>query len=64
MCFPYRVRFESDLFSPWRIMAPKSKITAAVFQEWYGDLVAREFPNCITARTLQVALANRKVSFF
>ena len=44
----------------WRIMAPKSKLTAAVFQERYGDLVARDFPHCITARTLQVALANRQ----
>ena len=23
MCFPYRVRFESDFVSRWRIMAPK-----------------------------------------
>ena len=64
MWFPYRVRFELDLFSPWRIMAPKSKITAAVFQERYGDLVAREFSHCITARTLQVALGNRQFFFF
>ena len=41
-------------------MAPKSKITAAVFQETYGDLVAGEYPHCTTAYTLRVALANRQ----
>ena len=41
-------------------MAPKAKLTAAVFQERYGDLVSEHFSQYTTARTLRVALSDRK----
>ena len=41
-------------------MAPKVKLTAALFQELYGDLVTEHFAQYTTARTLRVALAERK----
>ena len=41
-------------------MAPKAKLTAAVFQERYGDLVSEHFSQYTTARTLRVALSNHK----
>ncbi len=57
VCFQFRDQlFEVIVL---RIMAPKSKITAAVFQERYGDLVAREYAHCATAYALRVALAKR-----
>ena len=42
------------------IMAPKSKLNAAVFQERHGELVSREYAEYTTPRTLRVALAKRK----
>ena len=42
-------------------MAPKSvRLTAVEFQERYGELVAQEYSECQTARTLQVALGKRR----
>ena len=41
-------------------MAPKVKLTAAVFQDRYGDLVSEHFSQYTTAHTLRVALAARK----
>ena len=41
-------------------MAPKSKITASVFQERYGNLVSREFSEMDTPYKLMKALAARK----
>ena len=41
-------------------MAPKKKLTAALFQELYGDLVSEHFAEYTTARTLRVALSQRK----
>ena len=41
-------------------MAPKVKLTAAVFQERYGDLVSEHFSQYTTAHTLRVALSERK----
>ena len=41
-------------------MAPKGKLTAALFQEWYGNLVSEHFGQYTTARTLRVALAERQ----
>ena len=41
-------------------MAPKGKLTAARFQEWYGNLVSEHFVQYTTARTLRVALAERQ----
>ena len=41
-------------------MAPKVKLTAVVFQERYGDLVSELFSQYTTARTLRVALSERK----
>ena len=40
--------------------APKVKLTAALFHELYGDLVSEHFAEYTTARTLRVALAQRK----
>ena len=41
-------------------MAPKVKLTAALFQERYGNLVSEQFARYTTARTLRVALSERK----
>ena len=41
-------------------MAPKSKLTAAGFQEKYGDLVSEHFAQYTTAHSLRVALAARR----
>ena len=41
-------------------MAPKAKLTAAVFQQKYADLVSLEYTHCKTAYTLQAALSQRK----
>ena len=41
-------------------MAPKVKLTAALFQERYGDLVSEHFSQYTTAHTLRVALSERK----
>ena len=41
------------------LMAPKAKLTAALFQERYGDLVSREHADGATAYTLRVALGKR-----
>ena len=41
-------------------MAPKVKLTAALFQERYGDLVSEHFAQYTTAHTLRVALSERK----
>ena len=41
-------------------MAPKAKLTAACFQEKYGDLVAEHFAQYTTAHSLRVALAARR----
>ena len=40
--------------------APKVKLTAALFHERYGSLVTEDFAQYTTARTLRVALAERK----
>ena len=41
-------------------MAPKGKLTAALFQERYGNLVSEHFAQYTTARTLRVALSERQ----
>ena len=41
-------------------MAPKKKLTAALFQELYGNLVSEQFAEYTTARTLRIALSHRK----
>ena len=41
-------------------MAPKMKLTAALFNERYGALVSEHFAQYTTAITLRVALSNRK----
>ena len=41
-------------------MAPKVKLTAALFQERYGNLVSEHFAQYTTAHTLRVALSERK----
>ena len=41
-------------------MAPKKKLTAALFQERYGNLVSEHFAQYTTARTLRIALSERK----
>ena len=41
-------------------MAPKLKLTAAGFQEKYGDLVSEHFAQYTTAHSLRVALAARR----
>ena len=41
-------------------MAPKVKLTAALFHELYGNLVSEHFAEYTTARTLRVALSQRK----
>ena len=41
-------------------MAPKVKLTAALFQERYGSVVSEHFAQYTTARTLRVALSQRK----
>ena len=41
-------------------MAPKLKLTAAGFQEKYGDLVSDLFAQYTTAHSLRVALAARR----
>ena len=41
-------------------MAPKLKLTAALFHERYGDLVSEHFAQCTTAHTLRIALSQRK----
>ena len=41
-------------------MAPKEKLTAALFQERYGTLVSEHFAQYTTARTLRVALSQRQ----
>ena len=41
-------------------MPPKGKLTAALFQERYGNFVAEHFAQYTTARTLRVALSERK----
>ena len=40
--------------------APKVKLTAALFHELYGNLVSEHFAEYTTARTLRVALSQRK----
>ena len=41
-------------------MAPKKKLTAALFQELYGDLVSEHFAQHTTAYTLRIALSQRQ----
>ena len=41
-------------------MAPKAKLTAAGFQQQYGDLVSQDFAQYTTAHSLRVALAARR----
>ena len=41
-------------------MAPKNKLTAALFHERYGNLVSEHFAQYTTARTLRVALSQRE----
>ena len=41
-------------------MAPKGKLTAALFHERYGDLVSEHFAQHTTAYTLRIALSQRK----
>ena len=41
-------------------MAPKVKLTAALFHERYGNLVSEHFAQYTTARTLRIALSERK----
>jgi hypothetical protein len=41
-------------------MAPKGKLTAALFEERYGNLVSEHFAQYTTARTLRVALSERQ----
>ena len=41
-------------------MAPKVKLTAALFHERYGDLVSEHFAQHTTAYTLRIALSQRK----
>ena len=41
-------------------MGPSAKLTADVFEERYGDLVAREHGECTTPYTLRKALTERK----
>ena len=45
-------------------MPPKSKLTAAEFQQRYGDLVAQEYADYTTPRTLSKALEKRKPPIF
>ena len=40
-------------------MAPKVKLTAALFHERYGNLVSENFAQYTTAHTLRVALSQR-----
>ena len=40
-------------------MPPKVKLTAAQFEEHYGNLVSEHFAQYTTARTLCVALSQR-----
>ena len=41
-------------------MAPKVKLTAALFHERYGELVSEHFAQYTTAHTLRVALSERQ----
>ena len=41
-------------------MAPKAQLSAALFQQRYGDLVSEHFAQYTTAHTLRVALSQRK----
>ena len=41
-------------------MPPKGKLTAALFQERYGNLVSEHFAQYTTAHSLRVALAARR----
>ena len=41
-------------------MAPKGKLTAALFHERYGELVSEHFAQHTTAYTLRIALSQRK----
>ena len=41
-------------------MAPKVKLTAALFHERYGELVSEHFAQHTTAYTLRIALSQRK----
>ena len=41
-------------------MAPKGRLTAALFHGRYGDLVSEHFAQYTTARTLCIALSQRK----
>ena len=41
-------------------MAPKVKLTAALFHERYGSFVTEHFAQYTTARTLRIALSERK----
>ena len=43
-------------------MAPKGKLTAALFEERYGRLVAEQYAEYTTARTLRVALSTHRPS--
>ena len=41
-------------------MAPKEKLTAALFHEWYGNFVSEHFAQHTTAYNLRIALSQRK----
>ena len=41
-------------------MAPKQKLTAALFHELYGDLVSEHYAQHTTAYTLRIALSQRQ----
>ena len=41
-------------------MAPKMKLTAALFNERYGELVSEHFAQHTTAHTLRIALSQRR----
>ena len=48
-----------DLSTSLSGMAPKQKLTAALFHERYGELVSEHFAQYTTAHTLRIALAKR-----
>ena len=62
LCIPLCSHFDHklDLTTSLSGMAPKKKLTAALFQELYGDLVSEHFAQHTTAYTLRIALSQRK----
>ena len=60
LCSHFDHKLVFDLTTSLSGMAPKVKLTAALFNERYGNIVSEHFAQHTTAYTLRIALSQRK----